>query len=108
VSNEIESPSNNEAPVENADSIDIWLRKDTQLERTEVLESCWRSSVELIERAELQRQRDVEALPASSGYLQWKKGLLDELALEIAPAKDLALTGNSGTELQCFGVGNLG
>jgi hypothetical protein len=70
--------------------------------------SCWRSSVELIERAELQRQRDVEALPASSGYLQWKKGLLDELALEIAPAKDLALTGNSGTELQCFGVGNLG
>jgi hypothetical protein len=50
----------------------------------------------------------VEALPASSGYLQWKKGLLDELALEIAPAKDLALTGNLGTELQCFGVGNVG
>jgi hypothetical protein len=38
VPNEIESPSNNEAPVENAESIDIWLRKDIQLERTEVLD----------------------------------------------------------------------
>jgi len=50
----------------------------------------------------------VEALPASSGYLQWRKGLLDEPTLEIALAKDLALTGNLGTELRCFGVGNVG
>ena len=70
--------------------------------------SCWRSSVELIEPAELQRQHDVEALPASSGYLQWRKGLLDEPTLEIAPAKYLALTGNLDTELRCFGVGNVG